>query len=169
MKKFTGFMKYIISGTGVTFMVTTLFLWGAATLLSGADGINDISFRSETFAAIFVFALLTALISLVLKAKFISPEILRVCLHFILSLGSFILFIYMAGVTSRGSGVLALTAAVGFCYIIVAAVIFAERAVKRKSREKSRNMNRSMAVKKKIRDEKDRAEAHDALPPDLSI
>ena len=77
MKKFTGFMKYIISGTGVTFMVTTLFLWGAATLLSGADGMNDISFRSETFAAIFVFALLTALISLVLKAKFISPEIGR--------------------------------------------------------------------------------------------
>lgn len=132
-------MKYIISGTGVTFMVTTLFLWGAATLLSGADGINDISFRSETFAAIFVFALLTALISLVLKAKFISPEILRVCLHFILSLGSFILFIYMAGVTSRGSGVLALTAVVGFCYIIVAAVIFAVRAVKRKkSREKQK-------------------------------
>ena len=132
-------MKYIISGTGVTFMVTTLFLWGAAMLLSGADGINDISFRSETFAAIFVFALLTALISLVLKAKFISPEILRVCLHFILSLGSFILFIYMAGVTSRGSGVLALTAVVGFCYIIVAAVIFAVRAVERKkSREKQK-------------------------------
>ena len=45
----------------------------------------------------------------------------------------------MAGVTSRGSGVLALTAVVGFCYIIVAAVIFAERAVKRKkSREKQK-------------------------------
>ncbi|MBS6462957.1 MAG: hypothetical protein KH352_06140, partial [Ruminococcus sp.] len=113
MKKFTGFMKYIISGTGVTFMITTLLLWGAAAFLRNKDGMNAVSFRSDTFAAIFVFALLTALISLVFKAKFISPAILRLCLHFVLSMGSFILFVYMTGVTSRGSGMLALTATVG--------------------------------------------------------
>ena len=52
MKKFTGFMKYIISGTGVTFMITTLLLWGAAAFLRNKDGMNAVSFRSDTFAAI---------------------------------------------------------------------------------------------------------------------
>ena len=139
MKKFTGFMKYIISGTGVTFMITTLLLWGAAAFLRNKDGMNAVSFRSDTFAAIFVFALLTALISLVFKAKVISPAILRLCLQFVLSMGSFILFVYMTGVTSRGSGMLALTATVGFVYIIVAAAVCAVRALgHKKAKEKQK-------------------------------
>lgn len=139
MKKIMSFLKYVISGTGVTFMVTTLLLWGAAAFLSDKDGMNAVSFKSETFSAIFVFALLTALISLVFKAKFISPGILRLCLHFILSLGSFMLFVHMVGVTSRGSGMLALTAMVGFIYLVVAAVTFAVRAaVNKKAKEKQK-------------------------------
>lgn len=139
MKKFMSFMKYIVSGTGVTFMITTLLLWGAAAFLRNKDGMNAVSFRSDTFAAIFVFALLTALISLVFKAKFISPAILRLCLHFVLSMGSFILFVYMTGVTSRGSGMLALTAMVGFVYIIVAAIVCAVRSLgNKKAKEKQK-------------------------------
>lgn len=132
-------IKYIICGAGVTFMFTTLVLWIGATFLAGKDGINDISFRSETFAAIFVFSLLTALISLVLKAKFIQAMLLRVSLHFVLSIGSFVLFVYMAGVTSRGSGVLTLTATVGLIYITVAAITLAVRSSSaKKAKEKQK-------------------------------
>lgn len=130
-------MKYIICGAGVTFMFTTLVLWLGGAVLAGKSGISDITFRSETFAAILVFSLLTAVISLVLRAKFIQAAILRVCLHFVLSMGSFVLFIYMAGVAERGSGVLTLTAAVGFIYIIVAAITMAIRsAMAKKAKEK---------------------------------
>ena len=54
-------------------------------------------------------------------------------------MGSVILCVDMTGVTSRGSGMLALTATVGFDYIIVAVAVCAVRALgHKKTKEKQK-------------------------------
>lgn len=135
MKTFYGIVRGIIGRAATYFTVIVL----AFLLIVGTDETGDFNVKTSYFGFILLFALILAVIDLVLDAKSIRAEIVRIIIHYLLAATDFVVVIcLLSELAKSGTRILALMIA----FTVVYAAVITARHFILKSFESKANVEK---------------------------